>query len=300
MNSVPPKIYGLIGYPVKHSFSPIMHNAAFGYLGINAEYRLFPIKPEELEAFFLSDIMVKDISGKKIATKDILGFNVTLPHKERVLDFVSLDCEWEYLKQLRAVNTVIKKDGVYQGFNTDISGFQWHLTKKKFFDPQNKQVALLGAGGAARAVIYVLAKLKASSIVIFDIDKQKAQNVVSLIKGLFPQIQISCVESIEQLNIAQKNLLINATPVGLKPTDPCLVKPQMLRKELFVYDLIYNPLETKLLALAKKAGASVSNGLGMLQYQGALSFQYFTAEQAPINKIFKVMGEALRREIDKL
>ncbi|MGD9014884.1 MAG: shikimate dehydrogenase [Candidatus Omnitrophota bacterium] len=300
MNLVPPKIYGLIGYPVKHSFSPVMHNAAFGYLGINAEYRLFPIKPEELEAFFLSDIMIKDISGNKVATKDILGFNVTLPYKEKVLDFVSLDSQSDYLKQLRTVNTIIRKEGGYQGFNTDISGFQWHLTKKNFFDPQGKQVALLGAGGAAKAAIYVLAKLGASSIVIFDIDKQKAQNLVSLINGLFPQMQISWVETIEQLNIPQKNLLINATPVGLKPTDPCLVKPELLRKELFVYDLIYNPLQTKLLSLAKQAGALVSNGLGMLQYQGALSFQYFTAEQAPIDKIFKVMGEALRQEINKL
>lgn len=300
MNPAPRKIYGLIGYPVKHSFSPVMHNAAFGYLGINAEYKLFPVKPEELAAFFQKDIIVKDTNGNDARTKDILGFNVTLPHKERVLDFVCLDPESTYLNQIRAINTIVRKDGICQGFNTDIAGFQWHLTEKNFFNPQGKQVALLGAGGAARAVTYVLAKSGASRIVIFDIDKQKSKNVVSMIKGIFPDSGISCVDTIEQLDILNKDLLINATPIGLKQTDPCLVNREMLHKKLFVYDLIYNPLETKLLALAKKAGAVVSNGLGMLQYQGALSFQLFSQTQAPVDSIFRVMGQALRQEIDRL
>ena len=300
MNPAPPKIYGLIGYPVKHSFSPIMHNAAFRYLGIDAEYRLFSIKPEELEKFFLKDITVKDTNGNDVHAKDILGFNVTIPHKERSLDFVSLDSESAYLSQIGAINTVVRRDGICQGFNTDIAGFQWHLTEKNFFNPQGKQAAILGAGGAGRAVAYVLAKTRVSKIVIFDIDNQKSKGVVDMVKSLFSQPQVSCVDAIEQLDLLNKDLLVNATPIGLKQTDPCLVKPQMLHNELFVYDLIYNPLETKLLALARKAGASASNGLGMLQYQGALSFQLFTGGQAPIDKIFRIMGQALRQEIDKL
>ena len=263
-----------------------MHNAAFGALKINAEYKLFEVKPEELDNFF-----------KSLSEKNIYGFNVTVPHKEEVLDFVSLDSESFYLKQIKAVNTIVKKDSIWKGFNTDIHGFQYDLIQKKNFHPSNKKVALLGAGGAARAVSYVLARFGAKEIVIFDIDRKKSENVTSMIKGLFPNFRISPVESIEQLNIKNNDLLINATPVGLKGTDPCLISENMLGRGLFVYDLIYNPSETKLLALAKKMGARTSNGLGMLQYQGALSFQYFTG--VPIDQVFEVMGQALQEELKK-
>jgi shikimate dehydrogenase len=284
-----PKIYGLIGYPVKHSLSPAMHNAAFKSLGINAEYRLFEVKPEGLGDFF-----------KSLAEKNIYGLNVTVPYKERVLDFVSLGSESRYLKQVGAVNTIVREGNKLKGFNTDIHGFEWHLKEKNFFNPAGKRAALLGAGGAARAVSYVLAKSGASQIIVFDIDKQKTENVIKMIKGLFPDFRISGVDSVGQLDIKNKDLLVNATPVGLRDTDPCLVNEAMLHKDLFVYDLIYNPPETKLLTLAKKAGAAVSNGLGMLQYQGALSFQHFNAGQTPLNTVFKTMGQALRQEIDKI
>ena len=112
---------------------------------------------------------------------------------------------------------------------------------KENFDPLNKTVALLGAGGAARAVAYVLAKKEAKEIIIFDIDKSKSENVAGMVKELFPNFQISAVESIEELHIENKDLLINATPVGLKEEDPCLVKEEMLHKDIFVYDLIYKP-----------------------------------------------------------
>lgn len=279
----PAKIYGVLGFPAKHSLSPLMHNAAFRALKINAEYRIFEVEPEELDNFL-----------NEIDKNNISGLNITVPYKERILDFVKLDSRSSYLRQVRAVNTIAKKDGKWMGFNTDIPGFSRHL--KENFDPVNKKAAILGAGGAARAVAYVLADSAAFEAAIFDIDKAKAKNVVDMIKGLFPNFKISSVDEIEALNLKNKDLLVNATPVGLKESDPCLVNAQMLHKGIFVYDLVYSPAETKLLRLAKDIGAKTSNGLGMLLYQGALSFKHFTGVPAPI----EIMREALNKGVNKL
>jgi len=278
-----PLIFGLIGFPVKHSFSPAMHNAAFKALNINAEYKLFEIKPEDLEGFFLS-----------LEGKGIHGLNVTVPYKEKVLDFVELDSESFYLKRIKAVNTIVIKNGIRKGFNTDIPGFRRDLAEKNG-KPENKRIAILGAGGAARAVAFALAEDKAKEIAIYDIDKNKSQNIVDLIKNLFPKLVIAVAETIEQLKIKEKDLLINTTPIGMKNTDHCLVAKEMLHENLFVYDLIYNPPKTKLLALAEKAHVKNSNGLGMLLYQGVLAFTHFTGKNAPV----EIMRQALMDEIKK-
>ncbi len=301
MNSAPPKIYGLIGHPVRHSFSPAMHNAAFKFLGINAEYRLFEVEPRRLRDFLFNDVAVEDSEGNRISTDDIWGFNVTVPHKERILDYISLESESSYLRQIKAINTIIKKDGIWKGFNTDIPGFARDLKEK--IDPVDKSVAILGAGGAARAVVYVLANSRVRDIDIYDIDDARSHAVVGMVRNLFPECDIKSVDSIEQLNIRSKDILINATPVGLKNTDPCLVSYDMLHRGLFVYDLIYNPPETRLLSLAKRIGARVSNGLGMLLHQGVLSFIHFTNmidSDRQIAEITKVMRLALQDELEGL
>lgn len=279
----PARIYGVLGWPAKHSLSPLMHNAAFRALKINAEYKIFEIKPEELHYFL-----------DRIDRNNIYGLNVTVPYKEKILDFVKLDSESSYLRQIKALNTIVKKDGIWKGFNTDIPGFSRHL--KEVFDPSDKKVAILGAGGAGRAIAYVLAKIRAKEIAIFDIEKSKATELTDMIKQLFPIFKILTVDSIEELDINHKDLLVNATPVGLKESDPCLVSAEMMHKDLFVYDLIYNPLETKLLAVAKKIGTKTSNGLGMLLYQGAISFEHFTGVSAPI----EIMRKALEEGVNKL
>jgi len=280
------KTYGLLGYPLKHSFSPAMHNAALKELNLPGKYQLFEVKPEELNYFLDS-----------LDKKNIYGLNVTVPYKERVLNFVTLDQESHYLWQIKAVNTIVKQGNIWKGFNTDVSGFSKHL--KEVFDVCGKAVALLGAGGAARAVVYVLAKLKADEVAIFDIDKNKSENVANTIKELFPNFNVSVVKSIENLHIESKDLLINATPIGLKEDDPCLVKEEMLHKNLFVYDLIYNPPETKLLLLAKKRGAKVCNGLDMLIYQGAQSFLFFTGTEVKLYEIIDIMRKAAKEEFKK-
>ena len=277
------QIYGLLGYPVKHSFSPAMHNAAFKALGIDAQYQLFEVKPQELGDFLGS-----------IQNKGIAGLNVTIPYKEKVLDFVQLDSESSYLKQLRAVNTIVIKDGILKGFNTDVAGFARHL--REYIDPKGKKVAILGAGGASRAVAYAIADSGAKDIVLYDIELDRAEKVVETIKSIFADAQIRFVKKLEQLDIPRKDILINATPIGMKEADPCLVSKEILHYKLFVYDLIYNPPQTKLLELAKSKGAKTSNGLGMLLYQGMLSFELWTAQKAP----YDVMRRALEEEIERV
>jgi shikimate dehydrogenase len=273
-------IYGVIGWPIKHSLSPAMHNAAFKEFGIDAEYRPFEVKPEGLEDFFADlDSCIK-------------GLNVTVPYKEKVLDFVQLDQESFYLRKIKAVNTLVRKDRIWKGFNTDIPGFSRHL-KELRFDPKDKKIAILGAGGASRAVSYVLAEKSAQEISIFDIDKNKALGIADMLKELFDNFPVRVVNSIDELDISSKNALINATPVGLKESDPCLIDKKMIRKDLFVYDLIYNPAETKLLSLAKAAGARYSNGLDMLLYQGALSWEHWTGKKAPIETMRVALNNAL-------
>jgi shikimate dehydrogenase len=283
-----PEIYGLLGFPVKHSFSPAMHNAAFKALDINAEYKLFEKNPQELKDF---------LNFNSLEEQNIRGLNVTIPYKEKVLDFVKLDPESFGVKQIKAVNTILVKDGILKGFNTDMAGFSRALAEKNG-NPENKRVAILGAGGASRAVTFILAQHKVKKIAIYDIDKSKSKNIVDSIKGLFPDFPIYSVDKIEELKIQEKDLLINTTPVGMKPNDPCLVTEQMLHKNLFVFDLIYNPPETKLLALANKAKIGNSNGLDMLLYQGVRSLELFINQNVS-NEIIDVMRKALINEIGK-
>lgn len=289
MDNASKSLYGLVGYPLGHSLSPLMHNAAFKALGLDCEYQLFALKEEELEGFF-----------KKLReqTSPIFGLNVTIPYKEKVIKY--LDGLSPYVQKAMAVNTiVIAKNRSLSGFNTDGPGFLAHLTELGF-NPQGKNIALLGCGGAARAVISVLCLLpeRPVSISVYDVDQGKARNLVADLGSRIDIGGVSCVNSIDDLNIAKADLLINATPIGLKETDPVLVEEGLFHKNMLVYDLIYNPAETKLLKLAKSGGAKVSNGLGMLYYQGVLSFQHWVGVE--IDKSIKhKMWETLTKGLKK-
>ncbi|MFH1519904.1 MAG: shikimate dehydrogenase [Candidatus Omnitrophota bacterium] len=283
------KIYGLLGYPLEHSFSPRMHNNVFRKLNMPGEYQLFQKQPEELKSFLES-----------LEEENIWGLNVTVPYKEKVLDLniIEMDNTSLYAKEIRVVNTIVRKDGRLKGYNTDVAGFLRHLNKVGF-TPLKKRIALLGAGGAGKAVAYSLAKKGAGEIAIFDLDRDKSESVSKLLEKIFPNLSVSIVDTVEGLDISHKDLLVNATPVGLKGDDPCLVDESMLHEDLFVYDLIYNPASTKLLSLAKAKGLQHSNGLGMLVYQGAFSFIYFTETKVPYTKIVATMWEAIEDRFTK-
>ncbi len=265
--------YGLIGFPLGHSLSPCMHNTAFRALDVDAIYKLFPLKDSEVDPF---------MRALKDPASPIFGLNVTVPYKERVIPY--LDALSPFAEKARAVNTiVIDEQRRLIGHNTDGPGFLSHLTELGV-DPLGKSIALMGAGGAARAIVSVLCLLEVppKEIRFFDLDRAKAQ---ILIEDLGERIDVSPVELVSQredLGIDRADILINATPVGLRPDDPELVKERELHEGLFVYDLIYNPAETRLLAAAHRCGCRGSNGLGMLLYQGVLAFQYWANMELPI------------------
>lgn len=275
-----PKLYGLVGFPIKHSLSPCMHNAAFSKLKINAKYKLFELKPGELASFL-----------NNLKKNNIRGFNVTYPYKEEILGFLS--GRSLAVKEIGAANTVVvDNSGKLKGFNTDYLGFNAHLKELKV---KPKKVAVIGAGGAAKAVCFALAKMKIAELCIYDIEKFKSLSLFKKLNSVFPETKFNVATRIEDLAIANKDLLINASPVGMRPADPCLVDPCDLHQGLFVYDLIYSPLETKLIALAKERNLNFSNGLGMLLYQGVFAFQHFSGRKAPV----KTMQEALWKGVKK-
>jgi len=258
--------YGLIGYPLGHSLSPLMHNAAFKALNVKATYELFPLKEEELESFF-HDLKEKD--------SVIFGLNVTVPYKEKVIKY--LDSLNPYAQKVSAVNTiVISEDRKLKGYNTDGPGFLAHLAEIGFVT-KGKRIALLGAGGAARAVLSSLCLIpeRPAQIKIYDIEHEKAERLVEDLKKSMDCDIAQAVHSIDDLNVELADVLINATPIGMKKTDIPLIDEDTLHANLCVYDLIYNPAETLLLKMAKKKGAKTSNGLGMLYYQGVLAFQHW-------------------------
>lgn len=269
-----PKLYGLVGFPIKHSLSPCMHNAAFSKLKIKAQYKLFELKPDQLKSFL--GVLKK---------KNICGFNVTYPYKEQILGF--LTSKSSGVKEIGAANTVVVDNaGRLKGFNTDYLGFSAHLKELKV---KPKRVAVIGAGGASRAVCFALSRMKINELCIYDIDKFKSLSLFKKLNSNFPGTKFNVASRIADLEIENKDLLVNASPVGMRPTDPCLVDSVDLHQGLFVYDLIYNPSETKLISLAKELNLNFSNGLGMLLYQGVFAFKHFTGKVAPV----ETMKEAL-------
>ncbi len=259
-----------MGDPVEHSLSPLMHNAAFRELGINAEYKLFPLKEDELAGFF-ADLRKKD--------NEIFGFNVTVPYKEKVVEF--LDSLNPFAQRALAVNcVVVTKDRLFIGMNTDGPGFLAHLTELKF-ETKDKRIAILGAGGTTRAILSAVCMLPEhpESIILYNHRPERAETLIADLADRVDMSMVSVAESIDDLNLELADLLLNTTPIGMNPADPLLVDPELLHADMLVYDVIYNPAETKLLKMARQKGAKTANGLGMLYYQGVLSLQHWAGTQ---------------------
>lgn len=282
MNTGTRELYGLIGHPVKHSFSPYMHNAAFAFLNMDAEYKLFEVPPEKLDEFF----------KKTIVDQKVRGFNVTIPHKETAVPYLNASVS-PSVRMNQAVNTVrVETDGTMSGCNSDGMGFSLDL-KERGFDAAGKRVSLIGAGGGAKAVATSIAVKHPAKLLIFDLDATKAQALCDIVKNFFPGVPVEAAASVEALEVYQADLLINATPVGMRESDSLVIKKEWLSGDLFVYDLIYNPAETKLLKAAKDAGCHTANGLGMLLYQGCLAFEYWMGRKAPVDVMRKALLERL-------
>jgi len=305
------QIYGLIGYPVKHSLSKKMQEAAFKKIGIPAEYRLIPVSPEELEDFLLRDKKVADVDGQPISVKDLSGFNITIPHKVRAREILEKEFPFDknashmeevlyYVKLSGAVNTAKRNADKLDYRNTDAPGFLESLKKDLNFSIQNKNILLIGCGGAGRAVIAALSwkQNKVNNIYITDINDDAINYAKNYFQGLsFPHLdnKLKFISNQEISNFIEScDLLVNATPCGMEEADPCIVDEKLIRRNLAVFDLVYNPKETKLLKIAKEKGAAAVNGLGMLLYQGARAFEFWAEKKAPVTEMREALNQGVK------
>lgn len=279
------KIVGIIGYPLGHTISPAMHNAAFQHLGMNYEYVPFEVNPGDLE---------EAVGGFRAL--HVAGFNVTIPHKETILPL--LDEVTKLAKIIGAVNAVENQEGTLVGYNTDGPGFIESLTEDAGLKPKGKKAVVLGAGGAGRAVATLLAENSVKSLTIVDIEENKSRELAEYLGSYFSTEchAVSINSTALQTTLDKADLLVNATPIGMHPKIDASPLPDniKLNRDLLVYDLVYNPSETKLLKLAKAAGVRTCSGLGMLVRQGALAFTLFTGEEAPVDIMWQAATQALR------
>jgi shikimate dehydrogenase len=278
------KIYGLIGDPVEHSLSPLMQNRAFEACGLDCCYVPLRVDAAGLPAAVAA-----------VRVLNLGGVNVTIPHKERVMDY--LDEVDRTAALIGAVNTIVNRDGRLTGHNTDGAGWLASLHEGGF-DPGGKRVVLLGAGGAARAVSFVMAQSGISSLAIFDVIGSKAWKLASDLAPVAgcPIAAGNLASGSLPAALAEADLLVNASPVGMFPNHdaPPPVDPRRLGGGALVYDLVYNPPGTKLISEAEARGCRVLSGAGMLVYQGALAFELWTGHKAPVDIMRQALDEALR------
>lgn len=303
------KIYGLIGWPVKHSLSKKMQEAAFNFYKMPAEYRLIPVNPEELQDFLLHDKEVVDAEGQTISIGDLSGFNITIPHKVKAREILEREFPYDkdapmmedilhYVKLLGAINTVKRKGSKLEYRNTDAAGFLESLEKDLKFNSRDKNILLFGCGGAGRAVIAALSwkQNKIKKIYTTDINDtaiDSARDYFSQFPRINEKLEFIPNENIPKV-IGNCGLLVNATPCGMEETDPCVVDEKLIHRNLAVFDLIYNPKETKLLKIAREKGAAATNGLGMLLYQGARAFEFWTGEKAPVTEMWEALNQGVK------
>lgn len=263
------KVLGLLGYPVSHSLSPAMHNAAFDCLGLDACYVTFAVRPE----------LVKD-AVRAIKALNLAGVNVTVPHKEKVIPF--LDRVDEEAKFIGAVNTIVNMGGILTGYNTDGRGFMRSLAEAGI-SVSRKRVLIIGAGGASRAVGYYLCQ-KASKLFLYDIDRKKAEKLIKDLNKIKDNVSYF---NLQNSDLSKIDVVINATPLGLKKGDPLPINVKDIKPEHIVCDLIYK--KTLLLEKATKKGCKTLDGLGMLLWQGVFAFELWTGKKPPV----EVMRKAL-------
>jgi shikimate dehydrogenase len=286
MKNAKPIPFALLGHPVGHSLSPFMHNAAFKALGLHAQYSLLDVPPGDIPR------TLEELREKKFG-----GVNITIPHKEAAYRFLAAKHALSDTAQiLHSVNTVVfRPDGSLLGDNTDAPGFLDALKESFRTSPRGQKILLLGCGGAGRALALVCAMQGAASILVADVNLAARRRLLLALRQAAPGLPVAGV-SLDRAQIAARDcdLIIHATPVGMHPGDPSLLPPAAFRKGQIVFDLIYNPAVTPLLATAKAAGARTANGLGMLLHQGARAFHLWTGRKPSIPVMRAAVEKALK------
>ncbi len=264
-------IYGILAFPASHSLSPAIQNAGFKTLGINSSYDFFEITPDKLEEFL-----------SKVRKEKIRGLSVSKPHKQAIMPL--LDSVDKVALKIGAVNTVYLKNGKLIGTNTDWIGIEKSLLEKT--EIKGKKIVILGAGGAARASVYACKKNKAKTITVLNRTLSKAKALAK---------EFACeYGSIKDFKLYKPDILIQATSAGLNKKEGIKIIPEkLLRKEMVVMEVIYSPLETKIIKDAQKTGAKTITGERMLLHQAVAAFKLWTSKKAP----FKEMEEALNKAL---
>jgi shikimate dehydrogenase len=268
------KTYCIIGDPIDHSLSPAIHNAAFNTLGLNCSYIAFRVQESQLKN-----------SLDSLRAINIGGFNVTMPHKVKVLDHV--DHHDKTVQLVGAANTVNNDDGKFYAYNTDVMGFIKPLHQRKI-DFNGFEVFILGAGGAARAVVVALSGEKGiANINIFNRNTDRSVRLSNMVKKLGLEANIISNDDIQ--NIASKcDLIINTTPLGMN-NEKSLIKSTSIRKDAIVYDIVYKPIITNLLENAKTVGAEIVYGYEMLLEQATESFKIWLQMDPPVGSMKKAL-----------
>jgi len=280
------KVCGLIGDPAEHSLSPVIQNTAFRHLDLDYVYVVFTVGRGSLEDAILG-----------VRGLGIRGLNVTMPHKIDIIKY--LDELDETARSISSVNTILNKDERLIGYTTDGIG-ALNALRHKQVNPSCK-IVMLGAGGASRSISFTLAK-QASELVILNRTLEKAKklaNDLSSLLGECGKVRAAGLSpSVLKKELKDAHVLVNATSVGMHPHNmETPVDPSLLRPDLVVFDLVYEPLETRLLSDARRLGAKAIDGLSMLVHQGAASFEIWTGMKAPIEVMMKAaIGELERRK----
>jgi len=265
------ELYGVIGNPVRHSLSPALHNAAFFAIGLNAVYLAF--EAEDIEG------CIKGIQGLGVK-----GTSITIPFKRSVIPYLS---EIDPLaRRIGAVNTIVNRGGRLTGYNTDAIGALLALEER--LSLRGMTCIIVGAGGAARAIGFIL-KQKGVAVSVVNRSRDTGERLARSLGCTFIPL--------EDIGSAEGDILIQTTPVGMWPhVDQCPVPERVLREEMVVMDIVYRPVETRLLRMARERGCTTINGIPMLIYQGAEQFRLWTGIDPPLSVMSMAIDEALLRQ----
>ncbi len=266
------KLFGIIGNPVAHSKSPLMHNGLFEHYGLNNRYLAFDVDSSQLRETVIG-----------IRAFKIKGMNVTIPHKVKIMEY--LDDISQEAREIGAVNTIVNDNGKLIGYNTDGDGYVRSLIEETNIKLPGKRVLIIGAGGAARAISYALAK---NNIQAFIIANRNMKNAMEMVERLGKDSIVTAIHLDDmKAYLKDADVIINTTSIGMSPDiDQSPIDAEFIQSKHVVSDIIYNPLKTKLLKDAASKGAAIHSGLGMFIYQGAIAFEKWTGI-APNVKLMK-------------
>ena len=274
---------GLIGYPLSHTYSPLIHNSSFELNGLDMYYQLYEIAPEEVCGFL------------KNLPENIKGLNVTIPHKEKALE--CLDNISEDVKNTRSVNTIVNQNGKLSGYNTDIEGIKDSL--EHYFDKNSlKRFLILGAGATAKTAVYTINKYFGPDKISLVYRNEKRLDILQKL-DFFERVEyIDTADKSRKSAALNSDIIINCTPSGMYPNiDAAPLNDEEIAQGAKLFDLIYNPGQTKLMQMVKDKGGIVAGGLRMLIVQAAYSFKlfcFFCSAEMPIDKITSIMEKDLK------